>query len=75
VQTDTTDADVNVDTPSCIDMTTPEHGEDVVLHKLLSQIVDVDLLDPHLLCLAPDRIQLFPLSQCHTIWWTESIAT
>jgi hypothetical protein len=55
-------ADLEVGTHS-----TPEHGEDVVSDKFLSQIVDEDFLDPHLLCLAPHRSQLLPLSQCHKI--------
>lgn len=45
----------------------PEHGEDKVAHKLLTQVVNVNLLDARCLGLLACRLQLLPLQDvCHT---------
>lgn len=40
---------------------TPEHGEHVVAHKLLAQVLHEDLLDAHHLSLLARRLQLLTL--------------
>ena len=39
----------------------PEHGEHIIFHKLLPQVIDVDLLDTHCLCFGPDWGNLLTL--------------
>mmetsp|Transcript_9705 Transcript_9705/g.58851 ORF Transcript_9705/g.58851 Transcript_9705/m.58851 type:complete len:269 (+) Transcript_9705:1802-2608(+) len=40
-----------------------EHGEHIISHKLVAQVVDEDFLHAHLLRLLPGRFQLLSLSQ------------